>query len=605
MTTLATTRMSLPGLLQVLGEALYSTPDVAIRELVQNAHDSCVRRRIEDPAAAGGAVEAAIRVTSDAARGWIHIEDTGAGLTASEVHDYLATVGSGYTRFLRDATQDERMIGYFGLGFLSAYVVASRVQVWTCSYQNPGEPQLFASRGGEQYSLSPGEVRPIGTEVRLELKEEYAELASPGRLREILEHYCGLLDLPLFLDGEPIHTTPPWRDGAAHASPLARKRRCLEFAARFEPAFAPLATHLIEAGEAERIVEGLLWIQDGGSYATSDHRHVSLFVRGMLIGDDERDLLPRWAGFFGAALESAALKPTASRESLRKDHIYEAAKAQLEREVIRALLHVAQHEPETWRAVRTRHNEALLAACLCEPELFAALADALLVPTSQGEFTLSALLQRTRGQIYLTQNDQHGAQEMLFRALRMPIVDGSRYAVAPFCREYAARRSGTVVELGTEAGDEVLFRPSGLDTPSEELLQGCFDAEQFQVLVRRFAPEFLPFVAVRDEDQHLKRRIESDEANRRVASATLGLARLYTASVAPAAATKLYVNAANPIVQQLLCVAPEERALMLALLAPLWVAHSADGGGADDAQTAYESAAKAFAGLFAVESTRP
>src|SRR5262245_19046934 len=112
----------------------------------------------------------------------------------------------------------------------------------------------------------------------------------------------------------------------------------------------------------------------------------------------------------------------------------------------------------------------------------------------------------------------------------MPIVDDSRYAVAPFCREYAARKGGSIVELGTEAGDGVLFRHSELDAAAEKRLCECFDAERFQILVRRFDPAFLPFVAVRDEDQHLKRRMESDEASRRVASATLGLARLYTAS---------------------------------------------------------------------------
>jgi molecular chaperone HtpG len=136
------TQVDLFGLMTVLGEHLYSTPFVALRELVQNAHDSCVRRRLEDPAA----FDAAIRVAGDAAAGTLEISDTGAGLTRDEIVRYLATVGAGYTRKLREQHGSDELIGLFGLGFLSAFVIADRVAVTTTSYQSPELTLLYQSR---------------------------------------------------------------------------------------------------------------------------------------------------------------------------------------------------------------------------------------------------------------------------------------------------------------------------------------------------------------------------------------------------------------------------------------------------------------------------
>ena len=118
-----TTQVDLPGLMKVLGNNLYSTPSVAIRELVQNAHDSCVRRQIE----ADDSFEPQIVVSPDPVRQRLIIDDNGAGLTRDEIVRYLATVGTGYTSQMRDEGQSDALIGYFGLGFLSAFFVSTKV----------------------------------------------------------------------------------------------------------------------------------------------------------------------------------------------------------------------------------------------------------------------------------------------------------------------------------------------------------------------------------------------------------------------------------------------------------------------------------------------
>ena len=183
------TEVDLSGLMRVLGEALYSTPHVAIRELIQNGHDSLERRRLEDRLPE----QPRIVLVTDAARGTLSIEDNGAGLTAEEIHKYLATVGTGYTRELRDRDASSALIGYFGLGFLSAFVVSEKTEVWTCSYQAPEQAWLFTSRSGETYSVQAAGSRPVGTRVTLQLRDTFRELANPGALGKLVERYCRLL----------------------------------------------------------------------------------------------------------------------------------------------------------------------------------------------------------------------------------------------------------------------------------------------------------------------------------------------------------------------------------------------------------------------------
>src|ERR1700722_7896254 len=130
--------LHLPGLLKVLAEHLYSSKKVGVRELLQNAHDSCVRRKIEGSDAT---YKPRIELSIDNKGRTISIRDNGCGLTGDEITTYLATIGRGYTRELRErlslcsADEASQLIGQFGLGFLSAFLIAESVTLVTKSYQ--------------------------------------------------------------------------------------------------------------------------------------------------------------------------------------------------------------------------------------------------------------------------------------------------------------------------------------------------------------------------------------------------------------------------------------------------------------------------------------
>ena len=542
--------VDLNGLMTVLGKHLYSTPVVALRELVQNAHDSLVRRRLEQT---DWQEPGRIEVHGDAVNGIVRIIDTGAGLTQQEIHDYLATVGVGYTRGLRQAGEDDQgLIGMFGLGFLSAFVLARRVTVRTTSYQQPMLGHCYVSSNAEQYTVSPMPARAVGTEVVLELHGSYVHLAQEQNLRDILGRYCALLGEPIHIgqDARAINPEPPpWRPQAGVVMHLLQaQRRGLEFAAHFERSFEPIACMPLRADGGSDAV-GLLWVQDGATYGTSDNRNLSVFVRGMLLDDDARDLLPPWAGFIGGVIESSRLTPTASREDLQRDETYSAVQHALGEALIDGLVEIARQQPEAWRRILARHNEALLGASLCDERLFQLLLEHVRVPSSQGDIKASEL--PSRGAVHVILDNGGGFEEMLFRAMGVPVAHGNRYAVVPFLRRWTQAKGMRLVELGTEQGNRALFRTDTLPEADMEWLQTHLgDGEH--LLPAHFSPAELPVVVVPDREAELKRRLEDDENDKRVSMAALRLARQFTARIVARAPSRLYLNLDNPAVQALL-----------------------------------------------------
>lgn len=544
------TEVNLNGLIEVLSKHLYSTPVVAVRELVQNGHDAIVRRRIEQPDAPK---DNQIRVVADVAKSTITITDTGAGLTESEIHGFLATVGVGYTRMLRQQDDNTGLIGMFGLGFLSAFVLAKEVTVLTTSWQTPDQSWKYHSTDGQKYTVTPHQSSETGTQVVLTLKEEYSHLASNNLLNRVLSRYCILLHEPVYVGdaSEPVNKLqPPWREVAPEGVTIHRalvQRKNLAFAAQFESSFEPICTiPVVPAGMSDAV--GILWIQDGATYGTSDNRNLSLFLRGMLLDDEARELLPPWAGFIGGVIESSKLTPTASREDLQRDETWVAVQEALKEALISGLSDLAQNQPEIWRRVLMRHNEALLGAALCDDRLFDLLKDRLQVPTSKGALLAKDL--RVNNSIHILLSRDGGFEEMLFHILQRPVARGDRYAVVPFLRRWALLYHCRIIEVGTQTGNEQLF--SLAELPEEQvayLEEHLCDGEQ--LIISRFEPAVLPLVVTPDREAELKQILEQDDADKRISTAALMLARQFTSQIQKTKTSSLYINLNNPCVMQL------------------------------------------------------
>ncbi|MDU6685039.1 MAG: ATP-binding protein [Enterobacteriaceae bacterium] len=544
------TAVNLHGLMQVLSKHLYSTPIVALRELVQNAHDAIVRRRLED---VNSAFTPEIRVTGNPQNKTITISDSGAGLTKQEIHEFLATVGIGYTRQLRQEDDDTGLIGMFGLGFLSSFVLARQVTVHTTSWKTPQEGWVYRSDNGETYRIESAFPREPGFTVTLSLKDEFSYLADNPLLETLLGRYCVLMREPLFVGQSETavnHLSPPWRrdhDSPVVLHPGLRQKQNIEFASRFERTFTPICTiDITPSGKSD--VVGILWIQDGATYGTSDNRNLSLFLRGMLLDDQAHDLLPLWAGFVGGVVESNILTPTANREDLQRDDAYFATQHALAEGLIKGLGELAKNQPAIWRRVLLRHNEALLGAAICDERLFDLLKDDLLIPTSKGEIPVSHL--RQQNTLLVMPGEESSFEEMLFRLSGRPVALGHRYAVIPFLRRWATLYSARLIEIGTSGGNQSLFSCHEISQQEEQWWREQL-ADDEECVISRFEPAVLPFVVVPNREVELKQRLEQDDADRRMSTAALMLARQFTQRISEQSDKQLYINFNNPAIKAL------------------------------------------------------
>ena len=545
------TNVCMDGLLDVLGKNLYSTPEVAIRELVQNAHDACIRRKLEQSGEFGGE----IRLIPDSQNHTLTITDTGSGLTYDEVIEYLATVGSGYTRVLRNDSQTDEMIGYFGLGFLSAYVVSDKVDVWTTSYQTPDKCWHFSSRGGKRFAIQAAnnhqQGQAVGTTVCLQLTEDFTQLASAAVLTSLLAKYCCLLPVSIYVGDadKPVNDLAvPWLQGDVPAVRL--KKEQMAFARLFENLFDPICTIAIPPDNPAG-VQGLIWLQDATGYATSDYRNASIFVRNMFITAKKRELLPQWAGFAGCVIESEQLIPTASREDIQDDEQFALVQAVVAEALVEGLKSIAQNEPETWRRILVRHNQALLGAALNDNDLFDMLAQQLKVPTNLGEMTLPNVLKQSENRIYVRQEDKNSYEDILLRAKMTPVVSGYLFAASAFCRKYAEINHCKLVSLGDKTADEQLLGQIQLDQGKAAFLTGLFKRSGDAVLFTRVQPDYLPMVIVEDQQVLLKQRIEQDENDKRIGAAALMLARMHTNKIDDSIKRRVYINLGCPLVGKL------------------------------------------------------
>ena len=201
----------------IIKKWVYSDHDIFVRELVYNGCDAITKLKKLDMMGEYELPEdykPKIEVIVNPEEKTMKFIDNGLGMTAEEVEEYITQIAfSGATQFLekyKDKTTDDEMIGHFGLGFYSAFMVADEVQIDTLSYKEGAKPVHWASQGGTEYEMQEGNKTTVGSEITLFLNEDSLEFANEYRAREVLERYCSFMPVEIFLskaNAEPEYDT--------------------------------------------------------------------------------------------------------------------------------------------------------------------------------------------------------------------------------------------------------------------------------------------------------------------------------------------------------------------------------------------------------------
>ncbi len=366
MATTTTTRETLgfqaevKQLLNLMIHSLYSNKEIFLRELISNAADAADKLRFE--ALSNNALyesdgELKIRISIDKAARTLTVSDNGIGMSRDEVVQNIGTIArSGTREFFESLTgeqaKDAKLIGQFGVGFYSAFIVADRVTLITRRAGRAASEgvrwECVMAEGAGEYTIEPAQKEARGTDVILHLREGEDELLEDWRLKAIVRKYSDHIGVPVFLGNETVNQA-----SALWTRPKGeiKDEQYIEFYKHVGHDFeAPLAwTHNRVEGRQE--YTQLLYIPAHAPFDLWDrqHRHgLKLYVRRVFIMDDAEHLLPAYLRFVRGVVDSADLPLNVSREILQQSRDVDAIRAGCTKRVLALLEDLAAKDKEKY-----------------------------------------------------------------------------------------------------------------------------------------------------------------------------------------------------------------------------------------------------------------
>ena len=423
----------MPGLIDLMGTALYSRSDAAIRELIQNAHDGILRKRMQDLSFQG-----TIRLRQIPESGILQIEDDGIGLSADEAEKYLGTLGLGITGILR---RDSRgtgkndslgLIGQFGIGLLSAFLLADRI-VLESRKSSDAEPIRWEAGNGTEITLSLGSKETVGTTVSLYLRPESLHYAdSELLLEEAVTRYADFLGVPILLNDKEQRLN---RVNAVWFEPECDEDQLTEeLETRFHE--TPLSVLPIRM-EKPVTIQGALYVSPKRLPGFSGESHLTATIRRMIISPKIQGLMPEWAPFVRGILELPDCRPTASREELVRDETFDLVRETLEKLLFEYFEKLADKKKTVWESLLLWHRYMLAGSALANDRLRDLLRKTYPFSTHRGKMTFDEIVEKSPANVlfeddaeyviwYHCDRRQEAAMESVFAELKTPCVHATQ-----------------------------------------------------------------------------------------------------------------------------------------------------------------------------------
>jgi molecular chaperone HtpG len=349
-------RAEVQQLLNILANSLYTDRDIFLRELISNASDALHRVQFEmltnrdvlDPDA-----ELAIHVDFDEDAGTLTMTDTGIGMTHDELIENLGTIAhSGAAAFIKGLEEGKRpadIIGQFGVGFYSVFMVAEEVAVVTRSYHPDAQAWRWVSHGDDRFTLAPAEKDTRGTTVEIKLNKDAKEFASAWRLEQIVKKHSNYVSFPIYV-GETVanQQTAPWRKLPQEVEDQEYEDFYRQLTLDFEK---PL-THIHMRTDVPVDIRTILYIPrrlERGMLNTRTDYGLKLYSKKILIQEHNKDLLPEYMRFVDGVVDSEDIPLNISRETVQSNRAMRHIQKALEGRVIKTLREMADEKPEDYR----------------------------------------------------------------------------------------------------------------------------------------------------------------------------------------------------------------------------------------------------------------
>ncbi|MCC5831532.1 MAG: molecular chaperone HtpG [Chlamydiales bacterium] len=314
---MGTLKIHSENILPIIKKWLYSDKDIFVRELVSNCCDAISKlRKLTNDAPEEWRID--IKIDKEKRR--LTFSDNGIGMDSGEVENYIAQIAfSGAEEFLekyKSDKEEDQIIGHFGLGFYSAYMVAENVEIETLSYKEGAEPVRWSCDGSVNYTLEGGKRKERGTEVILTLSKEEEEYLDDAKLKKILDHYCSFLPYPIFLNNKRINEKPPlWMKPASDCT----EQEYLDFFRHLFP-MQPDPLFWIHLNvDYPFHLKGILYFPKLSQEGDLKKETIKLFCNRVFVSDNCHDLLPEYLTILRGAIDSPDIPLNVSRSTLQMD----------------------------------------------------------------------------------------------------------------------------------------------------------------------------------------------------------------------------------------------------------------------------------------------
>ncbi|KAL6102919.1 trap1 [Pungitius sinensis] len=341
-------------LLDIVARSLYSEKEVFIRELISNGSDALEKLRHKLMTAGGETAQMEIHLQTDGAKGTFTIQDTGVGMNKEELVANLGTIARSGSKDFLDALQNQAeasssIIGQFGVGFYSAFMVADRVDVYSRSAEPDAPGYKWSSDGSGVFEIAEAGGVQQGTKIVLHLKDDCKEFSLEDRVKEVVTKYSNFVSFAIFLNGRRLNTLQAlWMMEPKEISDWQHE----EFYRYVAQAYDKPRYTLHYRADAPLNIRSIFYVPDSKPSMFDVSREmgssVSLFSRKVLIQTKAADILPKWLRFLRGVVDSEDIPLNLSRELLQESALIRKLRDVLQQRVIRFLLDQSKKEPEKY-----------------------------------------------------------------------------------------------------------------------------------------------------------------------------------------------------------------------------------------------------------------
>lgn len=421
----------LAGLLPIIRRYLYTHTDVFLRELIANAVDAC--QKMQAIAQSEGIdlspEPLKVEILVYPAKRQLVIRDNGIGMTEEEVERFLTVIAASSAQEFAEKYKETDIIGFFGMGFYSAFMVAEKVEVLTKSYRSDAPAVQWIGDGSEKYEIGLAE-RPEGrgTTITLYLLKEYDEYAQIWKVRQVAEKYARFLPVPIYVEGSPINQKPLWREHPTKVQPEEYKKFYqLLYPGRPEPIF-----HVHLNVDYPVNLQGILYFPPLRPDMVIEKNTLSLYVRGMFITDQLSDLLPPYFELLHGVIESPDIPLNVSRSQLQIDPTVRKISQYISRKVAEKLKELADTDRPAYEKAWDSIGPFVKYGMVRDEDFAKRIKEIVLIQTLGGEFfTLSeykakiSSVRDPRGfavGFYVNDPKKQGAIAQLFQQKGYPVI---------------------------------------------------------------------------------------------------------------------------------------------------------------------------------------